>query len=305
MKRHPIAIRLVALFMLLTLAQPVWSQEPEADEARSLVVQAAERLAEGYHYTLDLKLTQTFTTADNTASTAYNENYVSGEVTATGDYHIMLTATVAESPDSMTDLPPLELEQISVNGERYLNLQTVDTVYENVLPDVEAGWQSLDELLMAMDTSVEGVMITNLSNITLPHDFPLTDDLILSVTELEPETVDSIDMRVFAVEVDALQVLIAQTPVTPLERIRMVLESADFFAKSKLSLTYTLWIGVEDGRLYRGTSNGYTFLPYLTENEPGPPYDIELISSAEFTIAQHGLIGELDLPDAVVALVEP
>ncbi len=293
-------IWLVALFILsLAPLQAVFSQD---DDARDIVLQAMTNLADGYHYTLDWSLAQHFIGEDDDGFATYTMQSVTGDVTADGDYHVTMAIRAGETPESLADSPTVELEQVRLGDDLYLYLPDLNSLLDSGFDGLEPGWHRIDDLLANFEElSAEYIVVQNLSNIVLPADFPLTDDLIVSVTEQESATIDGVDLRVFAIEVDALTVLVNQTPAAPEDQLRLLRESPKFFAKSELSLTYTLWIGADDSLLYHGESVGRNFLPYLTEEAPGPPYDMELNSMAAFTISQHGAVAAIELPDGAVS----
>lgn len=296
--------RLAGLIVLMLIAAyPVLAQDADDSDAQAIVIRAVDNLAEGYQYTLDWNNRQHLT-AEAEVVDVFTQQSITGEVTAGDDYSVTVEMAAADTVESVVDSPSITMQQIRVGGELYISLSELDPLYGGFFADVETGWHRYADLLAQFgETTAQRIAFEGLTSVRLPADFPLTDNLILSVTELEPEAIDGIDMRVFEVGVDALQVMISQMPMTPEERIRMALEAADFFAKSELRLTYTLWIGAEDGQLYRGESAGYTLLPYLTEEEPGPPYDLKTETSAEFTISQHGEIVEIEIPAEVAALM--
>ena len=296
-------MRLAGLLVLMLLAvYAVLAQDTNDSDARAIVIQAMDNLAAGYRYTLDWNHAQRLIAEDEEIS-IYNQESSAGDVSVDGDYTVSMTAYAGETPDSIVDTRPFDMQQILIDDEVFINLPNIDSIYEGFF-ETESGWQPYSEMLAQFDeNTAQRVAFESLTDIRLPSDFPLTTTMIVSVTEVETETIDGVDMRVFEVEVDALEMLLQQTPGTPLERMEMMLKAADFLAKSELSLTYTLWIGAEDGQLYRGESVSYTFLPYLTEEEPGPPYDLETETSAEFTISQHGKIDEIEIPAEVAALM--
>lgn len=104
-------------------------------------------------------------------------------------------------------------------------------------------------------------------------------------------------MRVFEVKVDAQRVFLSQLSGSFEEQLTMMLEFADVFAKSEFELHYILWIGADDGLLYRGEVARYTYIPYLTEQSDGPPYDITNNSESTFAISGHGQTEAIQLPD--------
>ena len=231
-----------------------------------------------------------------TTPSSFNSQSVEGTVDADANYQLSLSLRAAETEDMIEDMPPLKIELVSVDDVQYINFDSISEMYADAFPDLVEGWQTTEDLLATFeDDTAQQLIIQNLTNITLPSEGPLTDNLIESVIELESEEIDDIEMRVFEIELDALQVLMMQSTGT-LEQMRELLESTDFILKSEYTLTYTLWIGAEDGLLYQGESEGYTYLPYLTEEQDGPPYDITIEYSSAFTISDHGTVETITLP---------
>ena len=292
---------LTTTLLLLTVAPSLVGQDGTPSEPRDIVLQAVENLAEGYAYTLEVTIEQHFIgdeAGDNID--IYTTHAIIGDVAANGDYHLDITIHAGETAD-FAELQSFEMAHVRVADDLFLNLADIEEAFGDILEDVDSGWHNLDDLLetVAGDLAQE-IVIQNLGNAPRPTEFPLTDALIVSVTEEASTTMDDVDMRVFEVEVDALQVMLEQMPGDTLDTVRMLLDNVSFVNKSDLSLHYTLWIGAEDGLLYRGESAGRNFLPYLTEDvSPGPPYDLDISSTATFTISQHGAVGEITLPEAI------
>ena len=286
--------------LLLGFASSLVGQEDTPLEPRDIVLQAMAKLADGYAYTLEVTIEQHFIGEDDKDSIdIYTTQTINGEVTANGDYHLDITIRAGDTLD-FSELPLFEMAHIRVNGELFLNLADIEATFGDMLSGIDPGWHNFNELLAAVGDSLpQKVVVQNLANAPRPTEFPLTDALIVSVKEEASTTIDDINMRVFEVEVDARQVMLEQMPGNTLDTVRMLLENMRFLNKSDLSLTYTLWVGAEDSLLYRGESAGRNFLPYLTEDAPGPSYDLDTSSTAAFTISQHGAVDEITLPEAI------
>ena len=289
----------VALFILSLLYIPATLGQD--DDPRDVVLQAMAKLADGYHYTLDWSLEQQFIGEDEDDSFAiYTTQLFEGDVAASGDYHVTLTVRAGETPETFGDSPTVEVEHLQIGDQLYLNLVDVDEIFGNMIEDIEPGWYRVDDLLAQFEElTPERIILQNLANIVLPAELPLTDDLIVVVREEEPTTVDGTEMRVFTVEVDALQILVNQMPANGVDSPLEIMKSIRFLQQSELSLVYTVWIGADDGLLYQGESVWRNFLPYLTEDEPGPPYDMEMVGMSTFAISQHGAIDAIELPEGV------
>src|SRR5690606_27850688 len=145
--------------------------------------------------------------------------------------------------------------------ESYINLLIEDTPYAEEL-EIEGGWWRYDDLLAQFDGIMRAAIESQLSY-RLPLTLFLDPQIITDVTELPSEVVDGVEMRVFQLELDALTVLLRQSPGNV--ELEDVLDQLNLMAASDVSLNYRLWIGAEDGLIYKGDSEGRTYIPYLSE----------------------------------------
>jgi hypothetical protein len=288
-------LKSIAALILLTgiTVQPVFSQS----DNETVIVQAFENLAGGYHFTAESSLTQLFIAPEEEFKNTTDLS-MAGDVASNGDY-ILSTSRTVTTPD-VSDAPPLDMELVSVDDVLYVNFQTEGTLYEKEYADFAPGWHRYDELSEQLTDTINGLVLESLVNLQLPSDLLFDDNLIESVTEVESEIVDGVEMRVFDVEMDALGVFAGQSPLTGLEAIEELLRNAEFISKTELSLTYRMWIGAEDGQLYQISGESLSFLPYLTEEQDGPPYDLDMTSTLTYSISEHGAVEEIVLPEGAL-----
>lgn len=273
-----------------------FSQDADSD-AMDTVIGAFETLADGYTYTQEVTISQQFIDEDSRYDSVANQ-LIEGEVDENENFYVRFELRGGETLESIADSPIFTMQQLSLDEMRYVDFGNIADAYPTVFSDIEGGWQVLDELLATFhEDSTEILIMNSLTNITLLSDLPLTDSLILSIEEQDAELVDGQSMRVFVAEIDAQRAFLMQLTGDFEEQLTMMLEFAGVFAKSEYELHYTLWIGADDGLLYAGGSEGYTHIPYLTEQVDGPPYDITTGYSSTFTISAHGQTEVIQLPD--------
>ena len=292
MKLSPRLVGAVALAWMLVAVPPMFGQSD--DDARAVVLQAVDDLAAGYQFTGSSTQSQTLT--DDANSYEILTNYaVAGTTAANGDYHLTTAITTTQSDAAVETVPPFNMELISVDGVLYVNFQTAGTIYETEYENFTPGWHVFDDLLASIDDPIQQQILQTIVNVPSPASLQLTDDLIEAVTEGEAETLDGVDVRVFDVTMNALEVFGSQSPQMSVDEL---LKSAGLIAASEFDLTYTLYIGTEDGHLYRVTGAGRSLIPYRSEEfAGGPPYDIEITSAVDFILTQHGAVEAITAPD--------
>lgn len=298
MKRHLI---LLCIMMLTTLSLSITAAQDNETEAYDVIRQAIDALGDGYTYSSDIMVTQTFI-GDGDGFGNVTSQSTKGQIDADGNYHIKQSFQAGETSETLEDTPIFHMELLSLVDSLYIYFENVEEAFPTIFEDLEAGWYSVDDLMASFDElSPEQLIIQNLTTVNLPADDLMTDDFILSVEELESTTIDGVDMRVFEVEMDAFQIFIAQNSGTGtfMEQLEAILESGEFLEQSEFTLTYTLWIGADDGLWYGGESTGYTKLAYLSAGQAGPPYDIVTDITSEVTITEHGAVETITLPEAL------
>ncbi len=287
--RSMLMLTLALMFTLPLAAQP--------DDPREFVLEAFDRLAElGYQFTHEVLISTTYIRADE-----QYDNYAileeQGEVAPNGDYRVVISRAGGESMEEAESSPFFVVEQRQIGDDLYINLMLEGTPYEAQL-GVAGGWWHYDDLI----AQFEGIMQTAIENqlsYRLPLGLFLDADVMTDVTELEPEVMDGMAMRVFAIEMDALLVLLRQSPGASGNQLRQIFEVASLMAESELQLNYRLWIGADDGLIYRGISEGRTMIPYLSAGmENGPDFDLDTSASVEFNISKHGESVEISAPSA-------
>lgn len=293
-------IRLVLLVLLSSALLPGMAVAQD-DEALAFVQDALSGLAEqSYHFALKSSTISTVTQQDESPLTTYSTFQIEGDAQG-ADSHVVIQTQSSDSFAAMREADPFSVEMVVKAGEIYVNLQTAGTVFEGLLGSMP-GWWRYDDLLASADTPGEQIVFQQLRTTAPIWEQFAREGVISGVTELEPEVVDGVEMRVFDLEFDVIELLLAQTPILegsieqPREEI--IAEAEAILAEGEATVNYRLWIGADDGLLYRGSGEQHTFLPYMTaEFEGGPGVDLETEYSAEFAISQHGQPVTIEPPD--------
>ncbi len=297
---HGMMMRLV-LLVVLSIALLSGVVAAQDDEALTFVQDALNGLAEqSYHFALKSSTISTVTQQDESAFTTYSTFQIEGD--AQGDDRRFTQQTQsADTFAAMRDADPFVVEMVIVAGEIYVNLQTARTIFEGLLGSAP-GWWRYDDLLASADTPGEQIVFQQFGAATPIWEHLAQEGVISAVTELEPEVVDGAEMRVFDLQFNVIELLLVQTPIVEgsIEQSReeIIAEAEAILVEGNATISYRLWIGADDGLLYRGTGEQYTFLPYLTaEIEGGPNVDLETEFSADFAISQHGQPVTIEPPD--------
>jgi len=294
---HALKILIVFAFLLTSISM-AFSQDAKSN-ALDTVLQAMESLATGYVYTAEYSMVQHWTGEDSELDySTYVTQFAQGEIDADGNYYMTFVFRGSDSPEAIENSPTFEMQLILYDGVQYVSFTNLNQAYPTIFAEMDESWQAVDELISSFgDNSSEQLIIGQLTNITFPTDFPLTDDLITSIEEQESTILDGQTMRVFEVETNARQVFINRNMNQIMGELDNLLGIGEFLTQAEFKLIYTLWSGVDDGLLYQGDNIGYTLLPYLTANQQGIPYDIENSFDATFTITQHGTVDAIELPE--------
>lgn len=286
-------MRRVFLLFLLILPVTVHAQ----DDPESVVLDAIARLSDGYTFTTETTTAQTFTTAEATEFSSFTGISAEGTVAPNGDHRLTLTTSVGESTDALAAEPIFTLERIGADEIIYVNFDIPDERATSQFDMIAPGWWRADDLLAQIDEEPIRIALQNLVNFPLIGDLPLDAAYILNVTEAEPDTIDGTAMRVFDLEMNALAVLIDETEDLPGQQFTNLIDDVRLLTASDLTLTYRLWIGADDGLLYRGESSARTYLPYLSSGNTNVGFDLDSESTLTFTLSDHGAAVEITPPD--------
>lgn len=290
------------LLILLFVALPAAAQNAptESSDAEAFVLQAIANLnaLPGYHFAYESQNSSVFTEGEEVVISTFTITSVEGDALANGDNFVTISLASNDSMDSAKATPPLHVERTVFNGNSALNFQVEDTVYEQLLP-FEDGWKSYESLAEAADAITTQFVLDNVNNTFLPTAFFTDESLIDSVTEIAPEVIDGVNLRVFEVELNSLGLIIERTPQAQelglSYRLEGILESVDLLAASDLSASYRLWIGQDDQLIYQGMLQEAFYIPYLSSGyEDEVPYDMTTTTTIELTISQHGTAAEIE-----------
>lgn len=290
-------LRLFAcLLLVLCAALPAAAQDAtpevtaESSDARAFVEQALANFAElpSYHFAYGVRMEATFSMDDPLATTATISS-VEGDVLANGDSYVSIYMQSGTSLELAEATPPLIVERTVFNGRSALNFELENTIYEDMFP-FEDGWQSYDDMIAASngDLSTQAGIDT-VNNAALAGTLFADSAFIQSVTERDPETIDGVELRVFAVEYDAVGLMLTNTPADERPGLQELLQSLDLIATSDLTATTRFWIGAEDAQIYRAQFSYTSNIPYFSSGHTDmAPYDISTVSNAELSISAHG-----------------
>jgi hypothetical protein len=292
-------IRFLLVVVMSVMVLPGMALAQSDDEAHDVVLSAVQDTIalEGYHLALKSSNQSTITQADGFVTNTYTILDVEGDVAQNGDRHFMRETLSADTFENTMEAPPFVVEQVVSDGVNYVNFQTAGTIYEDML-EIQPGWWEYDHLVESADSAVTTGVIQQFVQTETPLESLFHDDIVLSVTELEPETDSGVNLRVFDVELDAVQLLLAQTPGTDEEKQQLLAESGDLLEASDITATYQLWIGADDGLVYRGKGEQRSVIPYATSGtDNDPDFDMDNSGTVEFTVSQHGEAVEITPPD--------
>jgi hypothetical protein len=279
-----------AVMLASVLLLPVIVLAQAEDDARDIVLKAVQDVIalDGYHIKLKTSTLNTFTQKDGSVITVYAAQVVEGDVAGNGDRYFIRQIHKGDTFENAMKSAPLVVKQIVSGGETYVNFQTADTAYADIL-DFQPGWWVYDELLNSVDSDTTKFVIRGYgqSDTILEHFF--RDDTVISAEELEPQMDNGVKLRVFNVELDALQLLVEQTAFSTDGQEQTLDQNTHLLDASDITLTFRLWIGTEDGLIYRGKGDLRTYIPYATAgNENTPAFDQDSNGTLEFMVSRHG-----------------
>lgn len=272
----------------------------QADDARQVVLDAvqATNALDSYHLKLKYDYQSTITQTDGFVTTTYTIQIVEADIGQDGDRHFTGQLQSADTFENAVKAEPLIIEQIISDGTTYVNLQTESEALNSML-NIQPGWWEYDKLLESSDSAVVSTLIKQYSLSETPLDTLFRDEILLNVEELESQTQDGVNLRVFDVELDAVKLAMEQNAIAAEDQEQELADKKDLFDASEISVTYRLWIGTDDGLVYRGRGDQRIFIPFSTAGgENDPNFDIDGSGTTEFSITQHGEAVEITPPDA-------
>ena len=298
MIRHRMSHLLVlGLVMALSLFVGGYAAAQDDADARDVIAQALALLgeAETYTYTLAMDTTNQLTDESGEVFGTQQLYEIAGE--ASGEDHhdtIRLNAIPLEAEG---DRQTATLERIQVGETRYVQLD--DLMAEQL--GVDAGWWALDDLLETLgDDSVRRFSAEQIAQLPTPATLVIENDLIRSVEELEGDEIYGVPVRVFDIEMKAVELALAQqADADAVETLVSYLENAALLLQSEISFTYRLYIGAEDGRLYRAESASRTYLPFLEAGGASSlAYNVDTITALTFDIRAYDAPVEIEAPSS-------
>lgn len=150
-----------------------------------------------------------------------------------------LSQEVAGQPAVTVDT---DSEMIMVDGQLYMRLTTPQ-------PGLPTGWfdpATLPGNIYNYDAMME---MAGRNSLAL---YPISPDTVVAIRELEPETVDGVEMRVFELEF-ATEIILEQSGLEAMFNADAGFDVEDMVAKMGDDASYIqkIWIGAKDNMLYR------------------------------------------------------
>src|SRR5690606_22493504 len=145
-----------------------------------------------------LRVSTILSDAEGVVLSTYTRTSAEGDALANGDNFTEFTLVSGENRDDANSInnPRLRVDRTLLNGESFLNFRIRDTAYEEML-GIQPGWQTYDDLIASADSLTDQTIINNINSMALPSSMIDQLDLVTSITELEPETLFDVELRVF------------------------------------------------------------------------------------------------------------
>lgn len=299
MKRLP---RLaITLFIILVALTPAYAQEQEPPDARDFVLQALANTSElsGYQFTYEARSSSTYVSrnvsSDGFQFTVYQILTLEGKASANGDNYTYMTLTAERNQADAEATPPLRIERTVVEGESALKFQLQDSAYES-LTDILMGWHTYEDLLSAAEEQYSRTVIELMNQQPLPTQLLISDPLINSVTELEPEIIDGINLRVFDIAIEGRSYILKrrfERSSQPLiELVKYLFETVTEPSITTYNINQRLWISVENHQLYLALLREEDTNTHMQVNFQG--FDTSTTSEIELRMWAQGEPVEID-----------
>lgn len=304
LKRAGWAFAMIAVLIASLVFLPETGTAQDDDAARRTVLDAVQAVIslDGYHVQEKVSYLTHIIYEDGSTADTLAIQKIEGDAAKNGDRQFTREIQTGENFEAASAADPMLIEQIISDGKVYLNFHTEGTMYEEVFT-FKSGWWEYDHLVDSLGDTVMSYAVQQYANAHTPLDAAFSEDTILSVAEVEPESRDGVDMRVFDVELDAVKLLLQQRATAGEDPQQLLEESKDLLAASEITITYRLWIGADDGLIYRGKGEQRTFIPYGTAGRDSDPnLDLEGSGTTEFIISRHGELVEIIPPDPALQM---
>lgn len=259
MRCRPLAFMMLTVAALLMFAFPVWADSAGDDDPADVVWRAFRDLArsDGYAFTAELVgRTEVISELEFEDDVTEFILRATGEVDADGNYRITRSATVDRSLDDeieFSDEWPVErlVERLTIGDDVYVNLSDE---YADMLR-VEAGWWRMDELAVAhtdqaFETFFDIFIDSEQSTWILPADMLPSQSIILEITGTDEGEIDGEPMLIYDIEIDGMLLWLNESGISTAEAAALRADP-EFRENSRFEEFYRVWIGADDGRLYR------------------------------------------------------
>jgi len=250
---------MILIFMLLLMLPSVGQAQDEkdfTDEERELiafVAAAYENLAAitSYESEVSQSITQDIDTSGTTIKQIIEQDFVS-QIHIDPDEDINRSYTKMEQYMS-SDMglgSPVEvnaiLELVMYDGVLYMR-------YNEPQPGIPSGWFDAQDILGSI-MNIE--QLAQMANPTLPT-YSFSEESILSIEELDSETLDDQEMRVFEIVMDSEYIFTSGAMSNLFDFSSYGIDTEDMLNEfaTGTELTVQIWIGVDDKLPHKVTSD--------------------------------------------------
>lgn len=287
----------LALALVVMIAPGLASAQTH--EALAFVTQALDKLAalESYHFHSDSTVVNEFIDAHEARNAGTTLFVTAGSVQADSDNHT--TISISNVDKNPANDVTMEIERIVFEGTLYINISYDDpdyAAYGEAL-GYKSGWWRYDDLRASLSENLAAGLDIIIKR-PLPSTSPaLRPDMIASVEERQPDTQDGQAMRVFDLRLDARRLMMEAYAESGTQQLREIFGSLEVLAAGTFHASARVWIGADDGQIYRVQASTKAVIPYLSSgHEDQMPYDLRQTEQVTLTLSEHGQLVEISAP---------
>lgn len=252
MRCRPLAFMMLTVAALLMFAFPVWADSVDEDDPADVVWRAFAELADSHGYAFTAELVGRI---EMISDLEFEEDVTelivpaTGEIDTAGNHRIVRSATVERTLNDEIEFSDAWLvERLTIGADVYFNLSDE---YADMLR-VEAGWWSLEDLAVTHtnETFFDIYIDSELSTWISPADMLPSRSVIVEITGPDEDEIDGEPMLIYDIEIDGMLLWLNESGISTAEAAALRADP-EFRQNSRFEEFYRVWIGVDDGRLYR------------------------------------------------------
>jgi hypothetical protein len=294
--RSLIVISLLMLFIGFSVS--VSGQATEEADPRATVIKALANLAQqgNYAYTIEASSLATYTDKKGQVIHADSLFSSAGEVDANQNFRDSFTERSGVTLEEAQTAVPYQVERVKVGDEIYVSLPA--NLLTQLRLSLAPGWWRSRELITQVGNQAMKINLGNLVNAPSPTKFSISENTIEAVTDAGTKMIDQREMEVYDLKINGSAYLLEQPDGTTISSIVQYLKALNLLKGNKTSVSASFWFGLDDGRLYGGTSEVDILLPLLSlTGDSRAGYDLEIKASYTATVSYPDQPVEITPPD--------